>query len=163
MRAIDIAGQRYGMLVVLERAGNNGSGKSIWTCRCDCGRISTPTSNNLRSGAARSCGCQVVEAVIERNQKHGLSGTGAYSSWKAMKKRCLNPDDSNYADYGGRGITVCVRWIESFDNFFHDMGPRPPGRSVERINVNGNYEPDNCYWATAKQQRANQRRNQKAA
>jgi len=94
---------------------------------------------------------------------HHGSGTPAYVSWAAMRDRCLNPKSTSYADYGARGITICKRWLDSFDNFLADMGPRPRGKSIDRIDVNGNYIKSNCRWATKKMQAKNQRRNSKPA
>jgi hypothetical protein len=115
---------------------------------------------NLRSGDVRSCGCLQREIIARRNRTHGHSVRGAetptYRSWKAMHTRCTNPNPSTWAHYGGRGIEICERW-RSFESFLEDMGERPEGTSIDRIDVDGNYEPGNCRWATPTEQRANRR------
>jgi hypothetical protein len=148
----DITGQRFGRLVALGLRSRGGPGiHSRWLCRCDCGKTHAATSNNLKSGNVKSCGCR------EGNFKHGQRHTGAYRTWDAMLQRCSNPRNTRYKYYGGRGITVCERW-RKFENFFADMGERPSGMSIDRIDNDGNYEPGNCRWITQSQQLKNRTR-----
>lgn len=163
--AKDMTGERYGRLVVVGRADVR-NGDRYWMCRCDCGGEKTVRGKDLLCGKILSCRCLHKEMVAERGRAsatHGATRGGActpeYHSWNGMRGRCGNPNDHGYADYGGRGITVCERW-RSFENFLADMGPRPPGPcrwSIDRIDVNGNYEPGNCRWATDKVQLRNKR------
>jgi len=129
------------------------AGDYKWLSRCGCGVVKTVRSDKLRNGTSTSCGC------LRKNRlTHGLSGTPEHMAWRSMRYRCENPNNESYKDYGERGITVCERW-SSFDNFFEDMGPRPSSKhSIEREDVNGNYDPDNCVWATITEQNRNTRK-----
>jgi hypothetical protein len=133
------------------------SGVRTVLCRCECGTEKRVGVDNLRKGRSRSCGCIRREQVIERNTSHGQSQTSEYWIWKAMIQRCTNPRDQRWNDYGGRGITVCKRWRDSFEAFYADMGPRPAGLTLERVNNDEGYSPENCKWATYEEQSRNQR------
>jgi hypothetical protein len=146
----DITGQHFGRLVVLRLQSQGGHGiHAKWFCCCDCGNTKIVSSNNLKSGQV-SCGCR------GGNFKHGQRHKSTYRSWDAMLQRCNNPKNTRYKYYGGRGISVCERW-RLFINFLADMGERPPGTTLDRIDPNGNYEPGNCRWATQSQQIKNRR------
>lgn len=157
---VDETGNRYGRLKVIKRGGTIRSIAS-WECLCDCGKTTVVTGDALRRGNTRSCGCLHDEARLvagKANRTHGMFGTRTYKSWSHMIGRCTNKNDARYHDYGGRGISVCERW-EMFENFMADMGEAPRCLTLDRINVNGNYEPGNCRWATDKEQARNTRAN----
>lgn len=153
-------GQVFGRLTVFSEA-YRGTG-SRWFCRCECGNIKVVRATCLRFGSTRSCGCLQRELTRLRHTKHGASAGGKmipeWNSWKGAKHRCNDPKSKDRPAYGGRGIKMCEQWEHSFTTFLADMGRKPsPSHSLDRINVNGNYEPGNCRWATPKEQSLNRR------
>lgn len=159
MKLIDLTGQKFNRLEVVKRAISNTTfNKPKWVCFCDCGKAIEVSGLNLRSGNTKSCGCLQVERAKEAQYKHRSSYSPEYSVWAGMIGRCCNPFNTNYSNYGGRGIKVCERWRHSFQNFLDDIGKRPsPLYSLERINNDGNYTLSNCKWATRQEQNINRR------
>lgn len=153
---IDISGKRFGHLVAIKPIGQDHGGNWWWQCQCDCGAIHDGKFTSLNRGKTKSCGCSKKKTLSAI--KHGMSKSATYSTWMRMKVRCTNSSAPNYGNYGGRGISVCDRWMD-FKNFLADMGERPPGTTLDRIDNDGNYTPENCRWADDVTQHRNTRAN----
>lgn len=152
-------GSRFTRLIVLCESKIKLHGLISYECLCDCGNKKIVAKKNLLNGNTHSCGCLRKEVETTVNIKHGLSHSKTYKIWKSIKYRCLNKKCEFYRIYGGRGITICDRWKNSFENFYADMGECPSGFSIERMNNGGNYEPSNCKWASNFEQGRNKRTN----
>lgn len=158
-RFIDCTGKKFGRLRVVSYAGRRVGG-SIWNCICKCGVETITAGGKLRGKLTKSCGCLSREKILATLTTHGRSGTPEYAIYKTMKGRCLTKTNRQYADYGGRGITICDRWNDSFENFIKDMGNRPHAKmTLERRDNEKGYCPENCYWSTKIQQARNKRSN----
>lgn len=157
-KIIDLSGKVFSRLTVISYSHTNKYGGACWLCICVCGKNKIINYSSLIQGLSKSCGCLHKERISETLKTHGLTRTKEYRAWIFMKHRCYNENDKRYKDYGGRGINVCNRWIDSFENFLADMGQAPsPKHSIDRKENDGNYEPGNCRWATQKEQQNNKR------
>lgn len=155
MREIDITGRVFGRWTALSKAGTERYNQK-WVARCECGAVREVNKSALMAGRTTSCGCRTGNRHDSTQQRHGRYRSRTYNSWERMKQRCFDPNLKRFPDYGGRGITVCERW-KTFSNFLEDMGEVPEGHSLERLDVNGNYEPGNCIWADDETQNNNLR------
>jgi len=162
MRYIDLKGKRFGRLFVLEKIKWNGR-RLFWKCKCDCGKVFNINGDSLRTGRSKSCGCLRTEKFISRTLKHGhtrnYKKTKEYRSWANAKQRCFNTKNNRYKFYGGRGITMCLKWKNSFSAFIKDMGLCPKGKTLDRTYVNKDYKSSNCQWVDYKTQGAIGHRN----
>lgn len=150
--------ERFGRLVLVERkVGRTSDGHILSAWLCDCGQFATVAYSRVKSGTTRSCGCLMRDASSLSATKHSGRNTPEYSSWIAMRRRCLNPNDKDFPRYGGRGIGICQRWLDGFSAFRDDMGPRPARTTLDRIDGSKGYEPNNARWASAKVQGRNRR------
>jgi len=154
---IDETKKKHGRLRVLYRVENSPHGKVRWQCKCKCGKRVVVIGSNLRKRTTRSCGCLQKELAAKKQWKHGFKGTPEYRAWKNIKTRCYNPRSTRYDRWGGRGIRMCKRWRDSFQNFYDDVGPRPsPKHSLDRYpDGDGDYKPGNVRWATRSEQNLN--------
>lgn len=160
-KKVDLTGQRFGRLRILGESGRADNGAKVWRCICDCGKEHFATTGNLLSGSTQSCGCFHKECVARINYIHGKSNHRLHGIWRGMKKRCYDTNSPDYRKYGGRGIVLCEEWKNDFMPFYEwaiRHGYRPD-LSIDRIDVDGNYEPNNCRWADDKIQGNNKRNN----
>lgn len=156
---LDLTGKKFNFLTVTNLSDRKTpNGKPLWDCLCDCGKTTTVDGGSIKNGNTKSCGCYRSSRMIEQNTKHGMVNTPEWMSWSAMLSRCYNENSIGYKNYGGRGIIVCDRWKDSFENFYIDMGIRPSADyTLDRKDVNGNYEPNNCRWLDRLSQTRNTR------
>lgn len=165
MKSLDLVGRTFGRLtVVSDWTTEEWRGTRVWRSRCACGVFILSTSSTLLEGKTRSCGCLRRELTGAKRRTHGGSHSHPlYRTWQGLINRCTNPNNASYKNYGGRGIEVCSRWRRDFGAFIADMGERPAGTSLDRIDNDGHYMPDNCRWATKTEQSQNRRKPRRAA
>lgn len=157
--SIDETGNRYGRLLVLKDSGQRCHRQVMWLCLCNCGRETEIVGCSLRARKTTSCGCFQKEKVAVRATTHGMTGTSTYISWQDMKRRCgassSSASEATRRNYYDKGIRVCNRWLNSFEAFLEDMGRKPEGYTLDRLNGEKDYDPENCRWASVKQQAQN--------
>lgn len=164
-RFIDLTGKKFGKLLVIKRVENyiqpSGAIKARFLCKCDCGKETIVDTSRLKSGNTKSCGCYKIEKTKEIKTKHGLKNTSIYAVWQAMKKRCYKKNNRAYKNYGGRGITICNEWKDNFLEFYNwaVSNGYKKGLTIDRIDNNKGYYPNNCRWADYKKQGRNTRKN----
>lgn len=164
MTLIDLTGKRYGRITVISQTENSKSGITQWVCECDCGRTFVSRGDSLRNGRTKSCGCLKRDRTIERNYRHGDAYNRLYNVWRGMKQRVYDENHISYKYYGGRGIGICEEWASSYEAFrswafsngYNEDAPRG-SCTLDRIDVNGDYKPDNCRWVSMKVQQNNHR------
>lgn len=152
----DLSGSAFGSLSVISEAPRQGS-RRMWLCSCVCGSTKVVAQGHLKSGHTQSCGCLASAALVARNTTHGMTYTATYRVWRSMIDRCYTPSSTSYKRYGARGVEVCDRWRESFENFLADMGEAKNGLTLDRTDGSKGYSPDNCQWATPREQALNRR------
>src|SRR6185437_9427583 len=151
----DLLGMTFGYLTVVAPAEASPSGGTRWACKCVCGRVKPIGAPELKRGLTKSCGCKSAEMRRAANTRHGMTETSIYKIWSGMRSRCLNSNSNVFSYYGGKGVRICERW-EAFEAFLEDMGPTyRKGLSIERVDVNGDYEPSNCTWIARSEQALN--------
>lgn len=157
---VDLSGMKFGLLTAIKSCGKTKAGQYIWLCQCQCGNHSRVIGSNLIRGNTRACGCVRIESARVKNLTHNMAKTRIWNIWTGVRKRCYNKNCKSYKHYGGRGIKMSDSWLESFENFYADMKDGYADHlTLDRKNPDGNYEKNNCRWATSKQQNNNRRNN----
>ena len=160
MKLLDLTGKRFGRLVVLNKQGHKGK-LIAWRCKCDCGNETVVSVSNLLNNSTKSCGCLAREIYSSVNKTHGMTNTPLYKTWKNIKTRCYNHKCQKYKNYGGKGISMCKEWLDDFMSFYKwsNENGYETGLTIDRIDVDGNYEPNNCRWVNWKTQQRNKSNN----
>lgn len=159
MKKLDLKGFKSGRLTGIKPIGKDKNNSVLWECLCDCGNTAILRAALLKNGHTKSCGCLQRERASKACTTHGMRFSPEWRTWRHIKDRCYNPNTERYPHYGGRGIKVCDRWLNSFENFYADMGKKPEGYSIERINIDGDYSPENCKWIALRDQANNKKNN----